>query len=67
MSLQELKEQAYKLCVSDRLALVSAVIESLQDTPQLENWQYLVAVLILGVNNSTLKGVSYLPQLLGKT
>ncbi len=43
MSLQELKEQAYQLSVSDRLALVSAVIESLQDIPPIENWQYLVA------------------------
>lgn len=29
MSLQELKNQAYKLSVSDRLELVSAIIESL--------------------------------------
>ncbi|MBD2490563.1 hypothetical protein [Aulosira sp. FACHB-615] len=43
MSLQELKEQACKLSVSDRLALISAVIQSLQDTPQMDNWQYLVA------------------------
>ncbi|OCQ96051.1 hypothetical protein BCD64_11885 [Nostoc sp. MBR 210] len=43
MSLQELKEQACKLPVSDRLALISAVIQSLQDTPQMNNWQYLVA------------------------
>lgn len=42
MSLQELKEQAYKLSVSDRLALISAVIQSLQNTPITENWQYLV-------------------------
>ena len=33
MSLQELKEQAFKLSVSDRLALVSAIIESMQDIP----------------------------------
>lgn len=33
MSLKELKEQAFKLSVSDRLALVSAIIESLQDIP----------------------------------
>ncbi|MBE9170463.1 hypothetical protein IQ238_24065 [Pleurocapsales cyanobacterium LEGE 06147] len=31
MLLQELKEQALKLPPSDRLALVSAIIESLQD------------------------------------
>ncbi|MEH2193104.1 MAG: hypothetical protein V7K98_10750 [Nostoc sp.] len=43
MFLQELKEQAYKLSVSDRLALISAVIQSLQDTSLIENWQYLVA------------------------
>ncbi|MHC5612854.1 MAG: hypothetical protein ACYTXA_18065 [Nostoc sp.] len=42
MSLQELKEQAYKLSVSDRLALISAVIQSLQNTRSIENWQYLV-------------------------
>ncbi len=29
---QELKEQVFKLPPSDRLALVSAIIESLQDT-----------------------------------
>lgn len=33
MLLQELKEQVFKLSPSDRLALVSAIIESLQDTP----------------------------------
>ncbi|MGI2902491.1 hypothetical protein [Tolypothrix sp. VBCCA 56010] len=32
MLLQELKKQIYKLSESDRLALVSAIIESLQDT-----------------------------------
>ncbi|RUT06225.1 hypothetical protein DSM106972_034310 [Dulcicalothrix desertica PCC 7102] len=32
MSLQELKEQAYRLSPSERLALVSAIVESLQDT-----------------------------------
>jgi hypothetical protein len=32
MSLQELKEQAFKLSVSDRLALLSAIIDSLQNT-----------------------------------
>ena len=32
MLLQELKEQAFKLSPSDRLALVNAIIESLQDT-----------------------------------
>lgn len=33
MKLQELKEQAFKLPPSERLALVSAIIESLQNTP----------------------------------
>jgi uncharacterized protein (DUF433 family) len=42
MSLQELREQAYRLSVSDRLSLVSAVIQSLRDAPQIEDWQYLV-------------------------
>ena len=31
MLLQEVKEQVFKLSPSDRLALVSAIIESLQD------------------------------------
>lgn len=43
MSLQELKEQARKLSVGDRLALVSAIIQSLQDVSQTDKWQYLVA------------------------
>jgi hypothetical protein len=33
MSLQEIKEQAFKLSVSDRLLLVSAIIESLPEMP----------------------------------
>ncbi|MDX2212682.1 MAG: hypothetical protein SFY66_05270 [Oculatellaceae cyanobacterium bins.114] len=33
MSLQELKEQVFKLSVSDRLSLISAIIESLQENP----------------------------------
>jgi hypothetical protein len=32
MSLQEVKEQAFKLSVSDRLALLRAIIDSLQNT-----------------------------------
>jgi hypothetical protein len=32
MLLQEVKEQAFKLPPSDRLMLVTAIIESLQDT-----------------------------------
>jgi hypothetical protein len=37
MLLQELKEQAFKLPPSDRLALINAIIESLQDTPVSES------------------------------
>jgi hypothetical protein len=33
MSLQELKEQAFQLPVSDRLELIRMLIESLQDVP----------------------------------
>jgi hypothetical protein len=33
MLLQEVKEQVFRLPPSDRLALVSAIIESLQDQP----------------------------------
>ncbi|MFM7600378.1 MAG: hypothetical protein ACKO7R_04140 [Pseudanabaena sp.] len=33
MLLQEIKEQVFKLPFSDRLALVSAIIESLQNQP----------------------------------
>ena len=33
MSLQELKKQVFKLSVSDRLSLMSAIIESLQEIP----------------------------------
>ncbi|TAG19406.1 MAG: hypothetical protein EAZ39_09390 [Oscillatoriales cyanobacterium] len=43
MSLQELQEKACQLSVSDRLALLSAIVQSLQTTPEIENWQYLVA------------------------
>ncbi|WP_214662762.1 hypothetical protein [Amazonocrinis nigriterrae] len=38
--LQELKEQVLKLTPSDRLALVSAIIESLQDTQISEPERY---------------------------
>ena len=34
---QELKAQIYKLSVNDRLALVSVIIESLQDIPILQS------------------------------
>ena len=43
MSLQELKEKASQLSVSDRLALLSAIVQSLQTIPEIENWQYLIA------------------------
>ena len=43
MSLQELKEKASQLSVSDRLALLGAIVESLQSTREIENWQYLIA------------------------
>ncbi|MEG4218204.1 hypothetical protein QUA27_23260 [Microcoleus sp. Pol14C6] len=43
MSLQQLKEKACKLSVSDRLALLGASVQSLQSTPEIENWQYLTA------------------------
>jgi uncharacterized protein (DUF433 family) len=43
MSLQELKEKAYQLSISDRLALIGAVIQSLQNPSQVEDWQYLVS------------------------
>ncbi|MEB3219228.1 MAG: hypothetical protein VKN72_23755 [Nostocales cyanobacterium 94392] len=42
MSLQELKEQAFKLSVSDRLSLISDLVQSLQTSNYVENWQYLV-------------------------
>lgn len=42
MSLQKLKEQAIKLSSSDRLALVSAIVQSLQAEAQSdETWQFL--------------------------
>lgn len=37
MLLQELKDQVYKLSVSDRLTLVSVIIESLQDIPGIQS------------------------------
>lgn len=43
MSLQELQEQAFRLSVSDRFALIAALIQSLQAVAQVEDWQYLVA------------------------
>ncbi len=43
MSLQSLKEQAIQLPARERLALVRAIIDSLQDISPSENWQFLVA------------------------
>jgi hypothetical protein len=37
MSLQELQEQVRQLSVSDRLTLISTIIQSLQDTAQDED------------------------------
>jgi len=42
MLLQELKEQSYKLSTSDRLELISALVQSLQNSGQNTDWQYLV-------------------------
>ncbi|MCU0543180.1 MAG: hypothetical protein MUE44_13575 [Oscillatoriaceae cyanobacterium Prado104] len=43
MSLQELKEKACQLSVSDRLQLLSEIVRSLQNTTEIDNWQYLIA------------------------
>lgn len=43
MSLQDLQEQAFRLPMHERLALISALIQSVQNTVQTEDWQYLVA------------------------
>jgi hypothetical protein len=42
MSLQNLKEQAYKLPTRDRLELATAILQSLQPDST-ESWQFLVA------------------------
>lgn len=42
MLLQELKEQSYKLSTSDRLELISALVQSLQNSGEIASWQYLV-------------------------
>lgn len=41
MSLEKLKQQACQLSIRDRLALVSAIIQSLQDDSEINGWQYL--------------------------
>ena len=42
MLLQELKEQSYKLSTNDRLDLIIALIQSLQSSVEVADWQYLV-------------------------
>ena len=42
MLLQELKEQSYKLSTNDRLDLIIALIQSLQSSVEIVDWQYLV-------------------------
>jgi hypothetical protein len=42
MLLQEIKEQSFKLSTSDRLSLIAALIQSLQNTDANSDWQYLV-------------------------
>jgi len=37
------KEQVANLSINDRLALASAILQSLQDAPTIDRWQYLVA------------------------
>lgn len=64
MSLQELKEQACKLSVNDRLTLVNAIIQSLQDAPQNEDWQYLVARPHLWRKQLYIKGRKLLASLI---
>ncbi|PZU93781.1 MAG: hypothetical protein DCE90_15795 [Pseudanabaena sp.] len=41
MLLQELKEQAYKLSKGDRLDLIAALVQSLQNQTEIDDWQYL--------------------------
>jgi uncharacterized protein (DUF433 family) len=41
MLLQELKEQAYKLSKGDRLDLIAALVQSLQNQVEVDDWQYL--------------------------
>jgi hypothetical protein len=39
--LQELKKQAYKLSTGDRLDLIAALVQSLQNQVEIDDWQYL--------------------------
>ena len=41
MLLQEIKEQAYKLSKGDRLELIAALVQSLQNQVEIDDWQYL--------------------------
>ena len=41
MLLQELKEQAYKLSTVERLDLIAALVQSLQNQVEITDWQYL--------------------------
>jgi hypothetical protein len=43
MSLQSLKVQAYQLPASDRLELATAILQSLQVSPPIEPWEFLIA------------------------
>jgi hypothetical protein len=43
MSLQDLKDQAMQLQAHERLELVSAIVNSLQDPKPPAGWQFLVA------------------------
>lgn len=56
MSLQDLQEQAFKLPAHERLALITALVQSLQNTVQTENWQYLVARIHPWRNQLYVKG-----------
>jgi uncharacterized protein (DUF433 family) len=41
MLLQELKDQAYKLSKGDRLDLIAALVQSLQNQVEVDGWRYL--------------------------
>ena len=43
MTLQTLKEQASQLPVSERIELITALVQSLPDAQAEESWQYLVS------------------------
>lgn len=56
MSLQDLQEQAFKLPAHERLALITALIQSLQNAVQTEDWQYLVVRIHPWRNQLYVKG-----------